>query len=54
TVEVTVGPFKGERGIVQRVDSTRNEITIELLEAVVPIPVTVKAENVRVVEKKEV
>ncbi|MEM4565864.1 MAG: transcription elongation factor Spt5 [Archaeoglobaceae archaeon] len=54
TVEVTVGPFKGERGIVKRVDSTRNEITIELLEAVVPIPVTVKAENVRVVEKKEV
>lgn len=54
TVEVTVGPFKGERGIVRRVDSTRNEITIELLEAVVPIPVTVKAENVRVVEKKEV
>ncbi len=54
TVEVTVGPFKGERGIVKRVDSTRNEITIELLEAVVPIPVTVKAENVRVVDKKEV
>lgn len=53
-VEVTVGPFRGERGIVKRVDSTRNEITIELLEAVVPIPVTVKAENVRVVDKKEV
>lgn len=53
-VEVSVGPFKGERGIVKRVDSTRNEITIELLEAVVPIPVTVKAENVRVVDKKEV
>lgn len=53
-VEVTVGPFKGERGIVKRVDGTRNEITIELLEAVVPIPVTVKAENVRVVDKREV
>ncbi|MEM4508826.1 MAG: transcription elongation factor Spt5, partial [Archaeoglobaceae archaeon] len=46
-------PFKGERGIVKRVDKTKNEITIELLEAVVPIPVTVKAENVRVVDKKE-
>ncbi|MEM1578043.1 MAG: transcription elongation factor Spt5 [Archaeoglobaceae archaeon] len=53
-VEVTVGPFKGERGIVKRIDKAKNEITIELLEAVVPIPVTVKAENVRVVDKKEV
>lgn len=52
-VEVSAGPFKGERGIVKRVDKTKNEITIELLEAVVPIPVTVKAENVRVVDKKE-
>lgn len=52
-VEVSSGPFKGEKGIVKRVDRAKNEITIELLEAVVPIPVTVKAENVRVVDKKE-
>ncbi|MDW7990243.1 MAG: transcription elongation factor Spt5 [Archaeoglobaceae archaeon] len=53
-VEVTVGPFKGEKGVVKRIDTTKNEITIELLEAVVPIPVTVKAENVRVIDKREV
>ncbi len=52
-VEVSAGPFKGEKGIVKRVDRAKNEITIELLEAVVPIPVTVKAENVRIVERKE-
>ncbi|MCQ4153678.1 MAG: transcription elongation factor Spt5 [Archaeoglobales archaeon] len=52
-VEVSAGPFKGEKGIVKRVDRTKNEVTIELLEAVVPIPVTVKAENVRVVDRKE-
>ncbi|MCX8172868.1 MAG: transcription elongation factor Spt5 [Archaeoglobaceae archaeon] len=52
-VEVSAGPFKGERGVVRRVDRTKNEITIELLEAVVPIPVTVKAENVRIVDRKE-
>lgn len=52
-VEVSAGPFKGEKGIVKRVDRTKNEITIELLEAVVPIPVTVKAENVRIVDRKE-
>jgi len=52
-VEVSAGPFRGEKGIVKRVDRAKNEITIELLEAVVPIPVTVKAENVRIVERKE-
>jgi transcriptional antiterminator NusG len=52
-VEVSAGPFKGEKGIVKRVDRAKNEITIELLEAVVPIPLTVKAENVRIVERKE-
>jgi len=52
-VEVSAGPFKGEKGIVKRVDRTKNEVTIELLDAVVPIPVTVKAENVRVVDRKE-
>lgn len=52
-VEVSTGPFKGEKGIVKRIDRTKNEITIELLEAVVPIPVTVKAENVRIVDRRE-
>ncbi len=39
--------------IVKRVDEAKNEITVELLEAVVPIPVTVKADHVRVIDKKE-
>jgi transcriptional antiterminator NusG len=53
TVEVSSGPFKGELAVVKRVDETKNEITVELIEAVVPIPVTVKADHVRVVDKKE-
>ncbi|WP_202318427.1 transcription elongation factor Spt5 [Archaeoglobus neptunius] len=53
TVEVISGPFKGELAIVKRVDEAKNEITVELLEAVVPIPVTVKADHVRVIDKKE-
>jgi transcriptional antiterminator NusG len=52
-VEVVSGPFKGELAIVKRVDEAKNEITVELLEAVVPIPVTVKADHVRVIDKKE-
>ncbi len=53
TVEIVSGPFKGELAIVKRVDEAKNEITVELLDAVVPIPVTVKADHVRVVDKKE-
>lgn len=52
-VEIISGPFKGEMAIVKRVDEAKNEITVELLEAVVPIPVTVKADNVRILEKTE-
>ncbi|MFO7968390.1 MAG: transcription elongation factor Spt5 [Archaeoglobaceae archaeon] len=53
TIEISSGPFKGELAVVKRVDETKNEITVELIEAVVPIPVTVKADHVRVVDKKE-
>ncbi|WP_456370561.1 transcription elongation factor Spt5 [Geoglobus sp.] len=52
-VEIISGPFKGELAVVKRVDEAKNEITVELLEAVVPIPVTVKADNVRILEKTE-
>jgi len=52
-VEIISGPFKGEMAIVKRVDESKNEITVELIEAVVPIPITVKADHVRVLEKKE-
>ena len=51
TVEITGGPFKGEKAKITRVDKTKNEVTIELLEATVPIPITVPAESVRVIEK---
>ncbi len=53
TVEIVSGPFKGEMAIVKRVDTAKNEITVELLDAVVPIPITVKADHVRVVERRE-
>jgi len=50
-VELIAGPFKGEKAVVKRVDSGKEEITVELYEAVVPIPITVRGDNVRVVEK---
>lgn len=51
-VEVVGGPFKGEKGKVTRVDESNSEVTIELLEATVPIPVTVGVESVKVLESK--
>ncbi len=52
-VELISGPFKGERARVQRIDEGKEEITVELFEAMVPIPVTVRGDHVRVLEKKE-
>jgi transcriptional antiterminator NusG len=50
-IEIIGGPFKGERGKVVRYDKTKREVTIELLEVSVPIPVTVSVEFVKLVEK---
>jgi len=52
-VELIAGPFKGEKARVKRVDETHEEITIELFDAIVPIPVTVRGDHVRVLSKEE-
>ncbi|MFZ0699472.1 MAG: transcription elongation factor Spt5 [Thermoplasmata archaeon] len=50
-VELIAGPFKGEKARVKRIDQDKEEITVELIEAVVPIPVTVRGDHVRMLEK---
>ena len=52
-VEVVGGPFKGEKGKVVKYDKVKRECTIELLEVTVPIPVTVSADLVKIVERKK-
>lgn len=52
-VELISGPFKGEKAKVIRVDEHKEEATLELLEASVPIPVTVPGSSVRIIEKEE-
>jgi transcriptional antiterminator NusG len=54
-VEIIGGPFKGEKGRIQRIDNVKDEVTVELLEASIPIPVTISIELVKLVkrEKKE-
>ncbi len=52
-VELISGPFKGEMARVKRVDLAKEEITVELFEAMVPIPITVRGDHVRVLSKDE-
>jgi transcription termination/antitermination protein NusG len=51
-VEIIGSPFKGEKAKITRIDETKNEITVELLEAAIPIPVTISVNSVRMHEKK--
>ncbi|MBN3036871.1 MAG: transcription elongation factor Spt5 [Candidatus Diapherotrites archaeon] len=53
-VELTAGPFKGEKAKVIRVDDAKDKITLELVEATVPIPVTMDAASIRVITKAKV
>ena len=48
-IEIISGPFKGEKAKITRVNASKEEVTVELLEAAVKIPVTIKAENIKIV-----
>jgi len=52
-VELISGPFKGEKAKVIRVDEAKDEIVVELIGAIVPIPVTVRGEYVRLISKHQ-
>jgi transcriptional antiterminator NusG len=52
TVEIIGGPFKGERGKVTRIKTEKSEVIVELLEAAVPIPITLNLDSVKVVGKE--
>ncbi|MCL7410396.1 MAG: transcription elongation factor Spt5 [Methanosarcinaceae archaeon] len=52
-IEVISGPFKGEKARVKRVDESHEEITVELFDAVIPIPITIRGDTVRVLKKEE-
>jgi transcriptional antiterminator NusG len=52
-VEVVGGPFKGMRAKITRVDKTKEDVTLELLEATFTLPITVHADYVKLVEKSK-
>ena len=52
-VEVIAGPFKREKARVVRIDETKEDVVVELLEAAVPIPITVKLDSVKVIRRED-
>ncbi len=51
-VEIISGPFKREKAKVTRIDKTKEEVVVELLESAVPIPITVKLDSVKVIRRE--
>ena len=52
-VEIIGEPFKKEKAKVIRVDKPKGEAVVTLLGAVVPIPVTVKLDNIKVIRREK-
>ncbi len=52
-VEIIGEPFKKEKAKVVRIDKTKGEVVVSLLAAVVPIPVTVKLDNIKVIRREK-
>lgn len=51
-VEIISGPFKREQAKITRIDKQKEEVVVELLEAAVPIPITVKLDSVKVIRRE--
>lgn len=52
-VEIISEHFKREKAKVTRIDRQKEEVVVSLLGAVVPLPVTLKIDNVRVIRREE-
>lgn len=52
-VEILSEPFKKEKAKVLRIDKQKGEVVVSLLGAVVPLPVTIKLDNIKVIRRDE-
>ena len=50
-VEIIAGPFRREQAKISRIDKTKEEVVVELLEAAVPIPITIRMDSVKVIRR---
>jgi transcriptional antiterminator NusG len=53
-VEIVSEPFKKEKAKVIRIDKQKGEAVVTLLQAAIPIPVTVKLDNLRIIRREEI
>lgn len=51
-IEMIAEPFKNEKAKVIRIDKQKGEVVVSLLGASVPIPVTVKIDNIKVIRRE--
>lgn len=51
TIEIISGPLRGMRAKIIRLDKARQEVTVELLETPYPLPITISADYVKLIEK---
>ena len=52
-VEIISEPFKKEKAKVLRIDRQKEDVVVSLLGALVQLPVTIKADNVRVIRRED-
>ncbi len=52
-VEMIAEPFKKEKAKIIRVDKQKGEAVVTILSAAIPIPVTVKLDNLRIIRREE-
>lgn len=52
-VQITDGPYKGEKATVQKVDRANSRVKVELQEATVPIPIEMAGNNVRRLDSED-
>lgn len=52
-VELTGGPFQGDKAKVTKISESSERVTVELYEATVPIPVEVRGDQIRVIDQDE-
>lgn len=50
--EIISGPFKREKCKITKVDKDKEEVVVELLEAAVPIPITLKTDALKVIRRE--
>jgi transcriptional antiterminator NusG len=50
-VEIIAGPFKREKAKITRIDKSKEDVVVELLDSAVPIPITLKMDAIKVIRR---